>query len=235
LTALHIKAEVVGLVYKVGSEKPFVTSKTDILKSSSHEASGFFSPLSDGFEAFPTSQGTPTQSPVVHEESIHLLEANSLNIVLTIFAANVAVRLDKKMAGELLRATKKNPPSRLRYELIYVSFTVVNIFSKLVLTFAKTGKDEYDSSVRAEEEAEYATGSVFQGLRADLEGFVASLRVNFIIKINPSNRTGSTRVYIVSVYCFHFVGKFSLAGPRDGTNHWFRRTYGHAVHSDSRA
>jgi hypothetical protein len=67
------------------------------------------------------------------------------------------------------------------------------------------GKDEYDSSVRAEEEAAY-TGSVFEGLRADLEGFVASLRVNVII--NPSNRTGSTRVYIVSVYCFHsFCGK----------------------------
>jgi hypothetical protein len=70
------------------------------------------------------------------------------------------------------------------------------------------GKDEYDSSVRAEEEVAYGTGSVFQGLRADLEGFVASRRVNFII--NPSNRKGSTRVYIVSVYCFHFVGNLVL-------------------------
>ena len=112
-------------VYKVGSEKPSVTSKTDILKSSSHEASGFFSPLTDGFDASPTSQGTPTQAPVVYNEFIYPLGANSLNIVLTIFAANVAVRLDDKMAGELLRATKKNPPSRLRYELIYVSFTVI--------------------------------------------------------------------------------------------------------------
>ncbi|KAF8497462.1 hypothetical protein F5888DRAFT_1829389 [Russula emetica] len=159
-TPLHIKAEVVELVYKVGSEKPSVRSKTDILKSSSHKASGFFSPLSDRFEASPMPQGTPTQAPVVDKESIDLLEANSSNIVLTIFAVNVDVRLDKKMAGELLRATKKNPPSRLRYELIY------------------TGKDEYDSNVRAEEEAAYATGSVFQGLRADLEG------------------TGSARVFI---------------------------------------
>jgi hypothetical protein len=39
------------------------------------------------------------------------------------------------------------------------------------------GKDEYDPSVRAEEEAIYATGSVFQGLQADLEGFVASFGV----------------------------------------------------------
>jgi Protein of unknown function (DUF3684) len=165
-------------VYEVGSEKPSVTSKTDIIKPSSHKASGFFSTLSDGFEASPTPQGIPTQAPVVRKESIHLLEAYSSNIALTMFAANVDVRVDKKMAGELLRATKKNPPSRLRYELVYVSLTVVKhgIFSKWVLTFAKTGKDEYDSSV--EEEAAYATGSVFQGLRADLEGFVTSLRVN---------------------------------------------------------
>ncbi|KAF8497460.1 hypothetical protein F5888DRAFT_1613660, partial [Russula emetica] len=159
-TPLHIKAEVVELVYKVGSEKPSVRSKTDILKSSSHEASGFFSPLSDGLEASPTPQGTPTQAPVVYKASIDLLEANSSNIVLTIFAANVDVRLDEKMTVELQRATKKNPPRQLRYELIY------------------TGKDEYDSNVRAEEEAAYDTGSVFQGLRADLEG------------------TGSTRVFI---------------------------------------
>jgi hypothetical protein len=122
---------VVGLVYKDASEKPSVTSKTNILKSSSHKASGFFLPLSDGSEASPTPQGTPTQAPVVHKESIHLLEANSSNIVLTIFAANVDVQVDEKMAGELVRATKKNPLSRLRYELIYVSFIVVKYILKL--------------------------------------------------------------------------------------------------------
>jgi hypothetical protein len=131
LTALRIEAEVVGLVYEVGSEKPSVTSKTDILNSSSPKTSGFFSPLSDRFEAFPTPQGTPTQAPAVHNESIDLLEANSLNIVLTIFAANVTVHLDGKMKGELQRATKKNPPSQLRYELIYVCFTVINLILKM--------------------------------------------------------------------------------------------------------
>jgi hypothetical protein len=133
LTALQIKAEVVELVYKykVGSEKPPVTSKTDILKSSSHEADGFFSPLSDGFEESPTPQRTPKQVPVAHNESIHLLEANSSNIDLTIFAANIDVRVDKKMTGELVRATKKNPPSRLRYELIFVSFAVIRHILKM--------------------------------------------------------------------------------------------------------
>ena len=131
LTALHIKAEVVESVYKVGSEKPSVTFKTDILKSSAHKDSGFFSPLSDGFEVSPTPQGTPTQAPVVHKESIHPLMANSSNIVLTIFAANVDVRLGKEMTGKLLRATKKNPPSRLLYELIYVSVTVIKHILKV--------------------------------------------------------------------------------------------------------
>ena len=68
----------------------------------------------------------------------------------------------------------------------------------MVLTSAQTGKDEYDASVKAEEKAAYATGSVFQGLRADLEGLVTSLRVN--VMIDPSNRTGSARVFIVSIH-----------------------------------
>lgn len=59
------------------------------------------------------------------EESTNLLEALSSNIALTIFTANVDVRVDKKMTEELLRSTKKNPPSRLRCELIYVSPTAV--------------------------------------------------------------------------------------------------------------
>ena len=46
------------------------------------------------------------------------------------------------------------------------------------LVSAQTGKEEYDTSVEAEEGAAYATGSVLQGLRADLEGFVASFRVS---------------------------------------------------------
>jgi hypothetical protein len=131
LTALQIKAEVVELVYKVGSEKHSVTSKTDILKSSSHKVRGFFSPLSDGYGASSTAQRTPTPVPVAPKESPNLLEANSSNAVLTIFAANVSVRLDEKMTAELLRSTKKDPPSRLRYELIYVSSTVVKRILKV--------------------------------------------------------------------------------------------------------
>ncbi len=40
-------------------------------------------------------------------------------------------------------------------------------------TVPQTGKEEYDLSISVEKNAAHATGSVFQGLRADLEGFVA--------------------------------------------------------------
>ncbi|KAN0125288.1 Protein of unknown function (DUF3684) domain containing protein [Lactarius tabidus] len=153
---LHIEAEVARWVYTVGSEKP----RTDTLKVVSPQASGFFSSLFAGFGGSPSPRRSPTPAPVIPKEPINLLDAPLSSVVLTIFGANVDVRLDKKMTAELLRSTKKNPPSRIRYELIY------------------TGKDEYDASVKAEERTAYTTGSVFQGLRADLEG------------------TGSARVFI---------------------------------------
>lgn len=125
LTALHIEAEVIRWVYTVGSEKPSAAPKPEPLRAVSHQTSGFFSSLFAGFGGPSTPRRTPTPAPVLPKESINLLEAHSSNVVLTIFAANVDVRLNKKMTAELLRSTKKNPPSRLRYELIYVSSTVV--------------------------------------------------------------------------------------------------------------
>jgi hypothetical protein len=73
------------------------------------------------FEASLMPHRTQTPEPVVPMNSIDLLKANLSNVVLNIFVANVDVRLDKKMTSELLRSTLKKPPSRLRYELIYVS------------------------------------------------------------------------------------------------------------------
>jgi Protein of unknown function (DUF3684) len=130
LTALHIEAEVVRWVYTVGSEKPSATPKIDSLKTVSHQASGFFSSLFSGFGSS-TPRRAPTPVPVAPKESINLLEAHSSNVVLTIFAANVDVRLNKKMTAELLRSTKKNPPGRLRYELIYVSPTCVKLLIQI--------------------------------------------------------------------------------------------------------
>ena len=127
-SALHIEAEVARWVYTVGSEKPLATSRTDALKGVSHQASGFFSSLF-GFNGSSSPRRSPTPAPTVPKDPINLLETPSSSVVLTIFAANVDVRLDKKMTVELLRSTKKNPPNRLRYELIYVgSFVVIHIF-----------------------------------------------------------------------------------------------------------
>jgi hypothetical protein len=40
---------------------------------------------------------------------------------LTIFTADLECKVDKQLNVELMRATKKNPPARVKYELIYVS------------------------------------------------------------------------------------------------------------------
>jgi len=80
-------------------------------------------------------------------------------VVLTVFSASVDVCLDANIREELLHATKKNVPPKMRYELIY------------------TGKDEYDAS-KEEEQGFEQTGSIFQGLRADIDG------------------TGSARIFI---------------------------------------
>ena len=110
---LHIEAEVVRWVYNVGSEQPSTSSRTGILKTATHQTGGFFSPR-------PRSE----LAPLAPKEPVNLYEATSSNIALAIYAANVEVRLDKKMSGELLRSTLKKPPSRMRYELIYVSIVV---------------------------------------------------------------------------------------------------------------
>jgi len=48
------------------------------------------------------------------------LEVCQSSVVLTIFRAEVDVKLSRKMSEELHRATKKNTPRALKYELIYV-------------------------------------------------------------------------------------------------------------------
>ncbi|KAH9934863.1 uncharacterized protein B0H18DRAFT_1114703 [Fomitopsis serialis] len=74
------------------------------------------------------------------------------SVMLSIFSADVSVKLDQKLRSELHRSTKKNPPANMNLNLIY------------------TGKDEYDASRKDDEKQPEKTGSVFQGLRADIEG-----------------------------------------------------------------
>ncbi|KAI6008466.1 hypothetical protein EDC04DRAFT_3146424 [Pisolithus marmoratus] len=71
---------------------------------------------------------------------------------LTVFTADVEVTVGEKLTKELRRCIKKDPPSRLKYSLIY------------------TGKDEYDQSYVDEQKHPREFPSPFRGLRADLDG-----------------------------------------------------------------
>ena len=118
-----MEAEVIQWVYNAGSEEPSPRPRTDTLETATYQAGGFFSRFFSSQSDMFKEPSTP--APIVPKEPIKVFKAISSNISLTIFAANVEARLDDKMTGELLRSTLKKPPSRLRYELIYVSTTVV--------------------------------------------------------------------------------------------------------------
>lgn len=115
--ALHIKAEVMRWVYSSGSEKPPPRPAAKQVKASSQ--GGFFSSLFSSLAGNPSVPPSPIPSPAPIVE-VNPMEVNETNVVLSIFSADVDVQLDKKMAMELHRSTKKNPPKRLKYELIYV-------------------------------------------------------------------------------------------------------------------
>lgn len=103
-------------VYSVGSEKPApVTSKP------AKSQGGFFSSLFGLGSSTPQRAITP--QPIAPVPEVDFTEVNESSVRLSIFAANVDVRLDKKMTAELLRSTKKNPPSKVKFELIYVSLS----------------------------------------------------------------------------------------------------------------
>ncbi|KAG2015943.1 hypothetical protein CC2G_009161 [Coprinopsis cinerea AmutBmut pab1-1] len=151
-TALHIRADVMKWVYSAGSER-----KRPILSvpKISKPVTGFFSSIFSSFSgsSTPKPASTPLPPPVEEEpKKSDLLEINSTSISLSIFTADVNVRLDKKMTAELVRSTKKNPPSKMRYDLIY------------------TGQADYEASIEEDKKYPSSTGSIFQGLRADLEG-----------------------------------------------------------------
>ncbi|GLB37239.1 putative protein of unknown function (DUF3684) [Lyophyllum shimeji] len=146
-TPLQIEAQVMQWVYSSGSEKTRPTSSNPKATG----AGGFFSSLFTSFAGSVTPQrsSTPLPAPV---KNVDPSTINETSVSLSIFSADIEVRLSKKVAAELHRSTKKNPPTKLRYELIY------------------TAKDEYDASVKEDEQQPSTTGSIFQGLRADLDG-----------------------------------------------------------------
>ena len=120
LLALSIKAEVMQWVYMAGSEKP--QPKREPPKPASGGGSGgFFSSLFSSFTS--SSQPTRTVTPMQAPPPVPKIDPKMIvesSVVLSIFTAEVVVKLDKKMISELNRSTKKNPPIRMKYELIYV-------------------------------------------------------------------------------------------------------------------
>ncbi|EIW60639.1 uncharacterized protein TRAVEDRAFT_119941 [Trametes versicolor FP-101664 SS1] len=151
-TPLSIRAEVMQWVYMAGTEKP-QPKKEPPKPAAGGGGGGFFtslfSSLTGSANASRAVTPAPAPPPVPKVDPLSVVETN---VMLSIFAADIAVKLDQKMIGELHRSTKKNPPTRMKYELIY------------------TGKAEYDASKSEDEKHGRTTGSVFQGLRADIDG-----------------------------------------------------------------
>lgn len=121
LLALHIKAEVMRWVYTAGTEKPRNISPL-ALKPSKSSHGGFLSTFSSFFNTSgaSTPQRAVTPVPVKPIIEIDPLTVIETQVALSVFSVDVDVRLTTKMATELHRSTKKNPPSKLKYELIYV-------------------------------------------------------------------------------------------------------------------
>ena len=98
------------------------------------------------------------------QDSPPVMGIGEADISLSIFSATVKVKLMKKMVDELERSTKKKPPPKLKFELIYVIIDSKR-FYYVSLTHVQTSRNQYDSS---KEGNVVGAKSIFQGLRADL-------------------------------------------------------------------
>ncbi|KAF5351976.1 hypothetical protein D9756_007388 [Leucocoprinus leucothites] len=147
LSAVTIHATVMNWVYTSGTE----SRKHPLPKVMKATATGFFSSLSGFLTGVSTPQRQTTPLPPITPQA-DPLETSTTSIILSVFSADVTVRLNSKLSSELYRSTKKNPPSNMKYELIY------------------TTKDKYDASRQEDLRQQHAVGSIFQGLRADLDG-----------------------------------------------------------------
>ncbi|KAF9653296.1 hypothetical protein BDM02DRAFT_3177637 [Thelephora ganbajun] len=140
-TPLRITAEVMNWVYSTATEKPKQIKPKP----------GFFSSLFGlGGSSILQQAAFPSPHPVINESDY--LVVGQYSVVLTIFTAEADVKLSQDMSAELYRLTKKNPSRALKYQLIY------------------TGRGEYDASKKEDSAQPYGTGSILQGLRADLDG-----------------------------------------------------------------
>ncbi|KAG8883551.1 hypothetical protein FRB97_006398 [Tulasnella sp. 331] len=148
---LHIQAKVLRWTYHTGTEKPKVPARLVITKPAAATGGGFFASLFGSMAGTRAPEPITATPPAAAPNEPDLLEIVESSVGMTVYAARVDVKLDKKFLTELERATKKQPPATCIYSLIY------------------TGKDEYDASRDEDERNFKTTGGVFQGLRADLD------------------------------------------------------------------
>jgi len=118
IPATRIQAQVMHAVYDIGTERPPVLPVEEPRKPLSRGS--FFSSLFNTF----TSHHQPALAqhlpqPLIKKDPMVVYPSS---VTLTLFNAEVDVKLDKKLQSELHRSTKKNPPNRLNYSLIYVGF-----------------------------------------------------------------------------------------------------------------
>ncbi|KIM45164.1 hypothetical protein M413DRAFT_428973 [Hebeloma cylindrosporum] len=157
-TPLYIQAQVMKWIYTSGTEKKRINPlKSTTANKPPASGGGFFSSIFSSLSGSSTPQRVVTAlPPPVPPKPIDHLAINETNVSLSIYSASIQVRLDKKLSSEIQRSTKKNPPTKMKFELIY------------------TAKDEYDASLEEDAKQPEATGSIFQGLRADLDGVGAA-------------------------------------------------------------
>ena len=117
--ALAIQAQVMKWVYTSGTEKRRAILPTNTIKQSS---GGFFSSLFGSLAGSSTQRVTTPALPSTPEVA-DPLAFNETSVSLTVFSASIRVQLEKKVATEIHRSTKKNPPAQMNLELIYVSLS----------------------------------------------------------------------------------------------------------------
>ena len=147
---VRIKAEVLRLVYTNSSPPP---APPKPFRIAAQPTNSFASMLSTAF----FSRGSSTPPPILPPPpppppAKDPFESLPTSLSLRIMAADVVVKVGRALAVELERATKKNPPSRTKVGLVF------------------TRREEWE---RGEEESKgesAAEGSVWRGLRADLDG-----------------------------------------------------------------
>jgi len=106
-------------VYTSGTEKKPPPLAPKPVKASGL-GGGFFSNLFSRAAATVSTPPPVTPATPTLEDIRDPLTINETGVALKIYSTSISVRLDKKVSSEIQRATKKNPPTRMKYELIYV-------------------------------------------------------------------------------------------------------------------